>query len=148
MSSDIELWHLGMVTGIGRPRGWASSRNWDKVTEDGIQIMTGRVLLCVCVCVCTRPRLHSRVWLFAVPWTAACQAPPSMEFPRQKHWRELPFASPEGSSWPKNWTQVCCVSWIGWWIICQTMFLKVLSSKNCLIWTNNLPVYQHNFLIN
>ena len=29
----------------------------------------------------------SRVWLPATPWTAAYQAPPSMGFSRQEHWR-------------------------------------------------------------
>ena len=28
------------------------------------------------------------------PWTAACQAPPSMEFCKQEHWSGLPFPSP------------------------------------------------------
>ena len=28
----------------------------------------------------------SRVWLFATPWTAAYQAPPSMGFSRQEYW--------------------------------------------------------------
>ena len=28
------------------------------------------------------------------PWTVACQAPLSMEFPRQEHWNELTFPSP------------------------------------------------------
>ena len=28
------------------------------------------------------------------PWTAACQAPLSMGFPRQKYWSGLPFPSP------------------------------------------------------
>ena len=28
------------------------------------------------------------------PWTVACQAPLSMEFPRQEYWRGLPFPSP------------------------------------------------------
>ena len=31
------------------------------------------------------------------PWTAACQAPLSMGFSRQKHWSGLPFASPKGT---------------------------------------------------
>ena len=30
--------------------------------------------------------LLSRVQLFATPWTAACQAPLSMEFSRQEYW--------------------------------------------------------------
>ena len=36
----------------------------------------------------------SRVQLSATLWTVAHQAPPSMGFPRQEYWRELPLPSP------------------------------------------------------
>ena len=36
----------------------------------------------------------SLVQLFATPWTAAHQAPPSMGFSRQEYWSGLPFPSP------------------------------------------------------
>ena len=36
-------------------------------------------------------KLLSRVRLFATPWTAAHQAPPSMGFSRQEYWSGLPF---------------------------------------------------------
>ena len=36
----------------------------------------------------------SRVSLFATPWTAACQAPLSMEFSRQEYWSGVPFPAP------------------------------------------------------
>ena len=36
----------------------------------------------------------SHVWLFATPWTAAHQAPPSMGFSRQEYWSGLPMPSP------------------------------------------------------
>ena len=36
----------------------------------------------------------SRVRLFAISWTAAYQAPPSMGFPRQEYWNGLPFPTP------------------------------------------------------
>ena len=36
----------------------------------------------------------SSVRLFETPWTVAYQAPPSMEFSRQKYWSGLPFPSP------------------------------------------------------
>ena len=39
-------------------------------------------------------KLLSRVRLFATPWTVACQAFPSMGFPRQEYWNGLPFPSP------------------------------------------------------
>ena len=40
-------------------------------------------------------KLLSRVWLLATPWTASCQAPPSMGFSRQEHWSGLPLPSPQ-----------------------------------------------------
>ena len=39
----------------------------------------------------------SRVRLLATPWTAACQAPPSMVFSRQEYWSGLPLPSPQHS---------------------------------------------------
>ena len=42
-------------------------------------------------------KLLSRVRLFATPWTAAYQAPPSMGFPRQEYWSGLPLPSPPSS---------------------------------------------------
>ena len=41
---------------------------------------------------------------FVTPWTVACQAPLSTGFPRQEHWRGLPFPSP----WLRDQTQVSC----------------------------------------
>ena len=39
-------------------------------------------------------KLLNRVRLFAIPWTVAHQAPPSMGFSREEYWSELPFPSP------------------------------------------------------
>ena len=36
----------------------------------------------------------SHVRLYAILWTVAHQAPPSMGFSRQEHWSGLPFPSP------------------------------------------------------
>ena len=51
--------------------------------------------VCVCVCVCARTRTHALIaqllQLFVTPWTAACQAPLSMGFPRQRYWSGLLF---------------------------------------------------------
>ena len=41
-------------------------------------------------------KLLSRVWLSAIPWTLAYQAPLSMEFSRQEYWSGLPFPFPSG----------------------------------------------------
>ena len=45
----------------------------------------------------------------ATPWTAACQAPLSMEFPRQNYWSGLQFPTP-WSSRPRDQTGISCVS--------------------------------------
>ena len=39
--------------------------------------------------------------LFRPPWTAVCQLPLSMGFPRQEHWSGLPFPSPGGLPDPR-----------------------------------------------
>ena len=39
-------------------------------------------------------QLLSRVQLFATPWTAAYQAPPSMGFSRQEYWSGVPLLEP------------------------------------------------------
>ena len=36
----------------------------------------------------------SCIWLFAAPWTVACQAPLSVELSRQEYWRGLPCPPP------------------------------------------------------
>ena len=47
-------------------------------------------------------KLLSRVCLWATPWTAAYQAPPSMGFSRQEYYSGLPLPSPE-------YTLYCCI---------------------------------------
>ena len=39
-------------------------------------------------------KLLSHVQVFATPWTAAYQAPPSMGFSRQEYWSGVPLPSP------------------------------------------------------
>ena len=55
------------------------------------------------VCV---PSHFSHVQLFATLWTAAYQAPLSMEFSRQEYWSGLPFPPPENLPNPQDWTHV------------------------------------------
>ena len=54
------------------------------------------------MCICSRMENSfstglsvSHVQCFATLWGVACQAPLSLEFPRQEHWSGLPFPSPE-----------------------------------------------------
>ena len=52
----------------------------------------------------------SRVWLFATPWTGACQAPPFMGLfqARALEWIAISFS--RGSSQPRDWTWVSCIA--------------------------------------
>ena len=50
---------------------------------------------------CMPAQLLSRVRLFVTLWTAARQAPLSMEFFKQEHWRGLPFP-PTGGGLPDS----------------------------------------------
>ena len=57
----------------------------------------------------------SCVWLFATPWTAAYQAPPSMGFSRQEYWSGVPLPSPFLG--PNKWQiaklrKVCLRPWL------------------------------------
>ena len=55
---------------------------------------------------------HSVGWLFATPWTVACQTPLSMELSMQEYWGGLPFPSsgdlPDQGSNPGflHWRQI------------------------------------------
>ena len=53
-------------------------------------------------------KLLSHVRLLATPWTAAYQAPPSMEFSRLEYWSGLPLPSPW--QYYKILTMVCIFS--------------------------------------
>ena len=48
-------------------------------------------LFSVCVYAHVHTQLLSCVWLFAISWSAACQAPLSVGFPRQEYWSGLPL---------------------------------------------------------
>ena len=57
----------------------------------------------------------SRVRLFATPWTAAYQAPPSMGFSRQEHWSGVPLPSPALCITVINtWNSKALQDWLVW----------------------------------
>ena len=56
------------------------------------------------------PKSISRIRLFVTPWTVACQASLSMEFSRPEYWSGQPFLFSSRSSWPKDWTQISCIT--------------------------------------
>ena len=61
------------------------------------------------------------------PWTLAHQALLSMGFPRQEEWSGLLFPSPGESSQPSDENYVSYVSCVGWQVLGQLNFLKVVA---------------------
>ena len=47
---------------------------------------------------------------FATPWTVACQAHLSMEFPRRKYWSGLPLPSPGDLPDPEIESESFCIT--------------------------------------
>ena len=59
---------------------------------------------CLCVFSC--------IWHFVTPWTVAHQLPLSIEFSRQEYWSGFPISFFRGSSWPRDWNCISCISCI------------------------------------
>ena len=93
----------------------------------------------------------SHVWLFATPWTAAYQAPPSMGLSRQEYWSGLPLPSPDMKEYERilnlngllhhkirAWVQISYQGWDSHISILQTLRDKAKVTHNFL----TLPAYQ------
>ena len=64
------------------------------------------------MCACVSVFRLSHVRLFATTWTVACQAPPSMGFPRQECWSWLTFPSSEDLPDPGiKQSNLCLLPW-------------------------------------
>ena len=78
----------------------------------------------------------SRVRPSATPWTAAYQAPPSMEFSRQEYWSGVPLPSPL-SSLTRDQIHVLCSGnrSLNHWTAREVPILPF----KWLLWDNNFP---------
>jgi len=99
--------------------------------------------------VCAQSLSCVHVWLPASLWNIACQAPLSMEFPRQEYWILEWFAMSfsRGSSWRRDPTGVSWVSCIGRQILyhwaTREFPLYSLKCMVCLEWPLELFQKQH-----
>ena len=79
-------------------------------------------------------KLLSHVRLFATPWTADYQAPPSMGFSRQEYWSGVPFPSPISQSYENIIGTLTFVlvqsTWIMFLYICRKSPLCILHTFN------------------
>ena len=84
-------------------------------------------------------KLLSRVRLFATPWSAAYQAPPSMGFSRQEYWSGVPLPSPHWATRSPHMGKVTCLesqlvigeAWIRTQVFCSKLscFFHTISEK-------------------
>ena len=56
----------------------------------------------------------SHFWLFAAPWTVACQAPLPMEFSRQAYWSGVPCPTPRDLPDPEIEPKSLAMSLLHW----------------------------------
>ena len=77
------------ITGVGNLGLLHCRRILYQLTYQGSPIECFMLIMHVYVC-----EWLSCAWIFAIPWTAACQAPLSMGFSRQGYWNGLPCPPP------------------------------------------------------
>ena len=79
----------------------------------------------------------SSIWLLAIPWTAAYQAPLSMGFSRQEYWSGVPLPSPNigyqptksfNSHWPVRRLAYCALLFVLNKLtpLCDALWLEIL----------------------
>ena len=85
------------------------------------------------------------VWIFATPWTVACQAPLPMKFSRQElEWVAISY--PRESSWPRDRIHVSYISCIGrcflyhcimkvheWKLLSSVWLFTLCDLKDCIL---------------
>ena len=81
----------------------------------------------------------SHVHVFATPWTVACQAPLSMEFPRQENWSGLSFSSL--GDLPNQWIEPASSALqVDYLLLSHQGSPLYLSAKNFPEWTESTHI--------
>ena len=107
-----------------RPQRWQPTRlpcPWDSPGKN-----TG--VGCHFLLQCVKVKSLSRVRLFATPWTAAHQAPPSMGFSRQEYWSGVPLI------W---WTKFIIYYLEEWWNVRSPKQKETNKKSNYRLETHN-----------
>ena len=84
-------------------------------------------------------KLFSRVQLFATPWTAAYQAPPSMGFSRHEYWSGVPLPS------PNKWMLTEYPHYVNGILLCSKI-CNQKTTQSIRIQPNEISFLSHAFL--
>ena len=86
---------------IPLPLWWSAKGHGALAKQQSVLGEQGRTSCCLVAESCP-----SLLW---PAWTVVCQAPLSMEFPRQEYWSGFPFPSP--GDLPTQWPNLCLLLW-------------------------------------
>ena len=104
------------------------------------------------MCVCTRAFARMRaqsfscVWVFAVLWAVARQAPLSVGFSRQEYWSGLPFPPPQDLPDP-GIEPISPALAGGFFFFCNCAtweahpYAHICTNKTNYLWAKNIPCY-------
>ena len=106
---DREAWHAAV---LGVTESWTRLSDWtDKGTELSTELPVLMALLSWWKVMCKKGTcILSHVQQFVTPWTVACPCSCSSQ---ARTLERVAISSSRGSSWPRDQTQVSCVSCIG-----------------------------------
>ena len=93
-------------------------------------------------------QLLSHVWLFATPWTVACQASLSVGFFQARISEWVASSSFSRFSWPRDWTCVSCISrQIHYYSATYIFFLRLFPLIGYYKMLNIVPVLDNQSLL-
>ena len=94
---------------------------WGIHTSKHIWYSTGCKVLCVCVCVCvcvrTRAKLLQLCLTFCHPMDCSLQSSSVQGILQARVLEWVAMPSSRGSSWSRDWIQVCYISCTGRWVL-------------------------------
>ena len=100
-------WKKKSGWGHWRMAVWRQAETTDNLYAHKDPILFGEVILLAFLW-CADSLIH--VWLFVTPQTGPWQAPVSMGILQKRILEWVAMPSSRGSSWPRNWTRVFCIT--------------------------------------
>ena len=118
--SETHPFFLGVYDSVEELALWITPQKYSLMQRNGQHLKDHLVQVHRCILQCQRALcMHacmlsqlSSVWLFVTLWTAACQTPLSMGFPRQEYWSGLPCPSP--GDLPDQGSNPCLLHLLHW----------------------------------
>ena len=110
--------------GVSKKKGWYA---WDHPASFAVSGCLGRcVCVCVCVCACVHACVCAHMCVLPQSCLTLCDpmdcSPPSSSvhgISQARTLERVDISFSRGSSWPRDWTWISCLSCIGRWVLYQ-----------------------------